>query len=304
MDRSLSITTLTRLCDELEQVLTHHSKANLFQLPTLASSSQTSNTISEREDASPTKTSSATCSKGNTEWIGPPPPILHCRRRSFVTDPTTVLAAVQRRIAALTYNHLGTPFFNINKRASGRSLASVACAMHVACLPIKCLEAVVLAMWMLGEAGAIGIERIPIAFKTRVVVSSSPIVARPGSGDDEDAVDSGSDETVGIYRHIVLAVAVAGEDGESWGALGLSRRPDLMDKPARFPSLAALLDEFIASYNNNYHQVLKVKIGLPAPHDMTTCTTKIAWKVYFLFITSVLGKGLINAIHTVLEPAP
>ena len=67
-------------------------------------------------------------------------------------------------------------------------------------------------------------------------------------------------------RHIVLAVRHP-QTG-SWGALGLSRRTELMDKPLTYSSLADLLADYVASYQKWWHTVLRIRIGLPVPHDV------------------------------------
>ncbi len=67
-------------------------------------------------------------------------------------------------------------------------------------------------------------------------------------------------------RHIVLAVRHP-ETGR-WGALGLSRRAELMDKPLIYSSLADLLAAYVASYKQWWHAVLRIRIGLPVPHDV------------------------------------
>lgn len=40
-----------------------------------------------------------------------------------------------------------------------------------------------------------------------------------------------------------------------------------MWKLLAFPSLSALLMDFVAVYNNLHHSVTKVRIGLPVPHN-------------------------------------
>jgi len=75
-----------------------------------------------------------------------------------------------------------------------------------------------------------------------------------------------SDKDVCFCRHIVLAVRHP-ETGR-WGALGLSRRVELMDKPLIYSSLADLLAAYVASYKQWWHTVLRIRIGLPVPHDV------------------------------------
>ena len=53
-----------------------------------------------------------------------------------------------------------------------------------------------------------------------------------------------------------------------WGALGLSRRAELMDKPLIYSSLADLLADYVSSYKQWWHTVLRIRIGLPVPHDV------------------------------------
>ena len=67
------------------------------------------------------------------------------------------------------------------------------------------------------------------------------------------------------YRHIVLAVHDAAT--ASWGALGISRRRELAYKPLDCPGLPALVAAFAQGYALWGHEVVKVRVGLPAPHD-------------------------------------
>lgn len=63
-----------------------------------------------------------------------------------------------------------------------------------------------------------------------------------------------------VYRHIVLAVHHL--PSGRYGALGLSRRSELMYKPLRFSSLAELVGDFKAGYERWWHQLLKVSSGV------------------------------------------
>jgi hypothetical protein len=77
------------------------------------------------------------------------------------------------------------------------------------------------------------------------------------------------------YRHIVLAV----RDTHSglWGALGLSRRRELAYKPLAHPRLSGLVADYAAGYEKWRHQVVKVRAGLPAPHD-PRCGAPVCWR--------------------------
>ncbi|RXN37932.1 vasohibin-1 [Labeo rohita] len=75
------------------------------------------------------------------------------------------------------------------------------------------------------------VERFPLSFKTQF---------------------SGSH-----FRHIVLGV----HSGGRFGALGISRREDLMYKPLEYKTLTDLLQEFQVAYRRYWHTLCKVKIG-------------------------------------------
>ncbi|MGH0122204.1 UNVERIFIED_CONTAM: hypothetical protein FKN15_026325 [Acipenser sinensis] len=118
-------------------------------------------------------------------------------------------------------------------------------------LPIKCLEAVILGIYLTN--GLTSMERFPISFKTQF---------------------SGN-----YFHHVVLGVYCNGR----YGSLGMSRRPDLMDKPLAFRTLSELIFEFEDSYHKYLHTVKKVKIGLYVPHDPHVFQP-IEWK--YLVLTS------------------
>lgn len=114
-------------------------------------------------------------------------------------------------------------------------------------LPIKCFEAFLIGLYL--TTGIIGLHRFNISFKTRF-----------------NSV---------VYRHVILGVKF----GQTYGALGISRRSDLAYKPlnGKFNSLSKLIEEFICAYQNYGHTVLRVKIGFPVIHDLKSLIT-INWK--------------------------
>jgi hypothetical protein len=113
-------------------------------------------------------------------------------------------------------------------------------------LPIKCLEAVFLALYL--TAGMKDLDRIPVGFKTCVHGAS--------------------------YRHIVLAIRH--RPSKLWGAVGLSRRPELMFKELRFDSLAALLEDFKLSYERWWHTLQKVPSRPPPGLRLATYASHAA----------------------------
>ncbi|KAK0131979.1 Vasohibin-2 [Merluccius polli] len=145
------------------------------------------------------------------------------------------LLAVQNYMKTLQYNHTGTQFFEIKKSRPLCGLMETAREMIRESLPIKCLEAVILGVYLTN--GLTSLERFPISFKTQF---------------------SGH-----CFHHVVLGVYCNGR----YGSLGMSRRRDLMDKPLAHRTLGELVAEFESSYKRYQHTLKKVKIGLYVPHD-------------------------------------
>eukprot|EP00842_Homolaphlyctis_polyrhiza_P006069 jgi/Hompol1/6463/HPOL_003433-RA len=148
-------------------------------------------------------------------------------------------------IQSLSYNYIGEPFFTIKKTSSMRNLMRLAQDIIHHALPIKCLEAVILGVYLTAKFE--DLQRMTVSFKSECEGQ--------------------------IHRHIVLVIKL----GDQWGAIGLSRRPDLMNKSITFPSLSELMLDFKTSYERNLHHLLKIKLGLPAPHSITS-NERIIWK--------------------------
>ncbi|KAJ8377783.1 hypothetical protein AAFF_G00253990 [Aldrovandia affinis] len=145
------------------------------------------------------------------------------------------LHAIQCYMKMLQYNHTGTQFFEIRKSRPLSGLMETAREMTRESLPIKCLEAVILGIYLTN--GLTSVERFPISFKTQF------------SGNH--------------FHHVVLGVYCNGR----YGTLGMSRRTDLMDKALTFRTLSELVFDFEESYRRYQHTIKKVKIGLYVPHD-------------------------------------
>ena len=67
-------------------------------------------------------------------------------------------------------------------------------------------------------------------------------------------------------------------DNMHWGAIGISRLSDLMYKNPSFTSLADLVEEFLKSYKNYYHDVIEISLGLPFTRDGVS-ETPLIWKL-------------------------
>lgn len=159
------------------------------------------------------------------------------------------LEMIHNYLQQLQYNHTGTQFFEIKKWRPLSGLMDTAREMIKESLPIKCLEAVIVGLYL--TCGMTELQRFTISFKTQF---------------------NGH-----YYRHVVLGIHHNGK----FGTLGLSRRDDLMFKPLKFKSLWELLEDFTKSYNNYLHTVKKIKLSLPVVHDIHSCE-RIQWKYLIL----------------------
>ena len=100
-------------------------------------------------------------------------------------------------------------------------------------LPIKCMEAVILGIYLTN--GIPGLGRFPINFKSEVA-EVSLLKGRK------------------FYYHVVLGLTYKGK----FGALGLSRRRTLMYKPLEYSSLHNLVEDYEQAYTSCGHTLLKV----------------------------------------------
>uniref|UniRef100_A0A3Q3VT17 Uncharacterized protein n=1 Tax=Mola mola TaxID=94237 RepID=A0A3Q3VT17_MOLML len=161
-------------------------------------------------------------------------------------QPTTTvpqrLEAIQKYIREL-YNHTGTQFFEI-KKSRPLTLMDIAKEMTREALPIKCLEAVILGYLTNNMPG---VERFPLSFQSYF------------SGNQ--------------FHHIVLGV----HSGGRFGALGISRREDLMFKPLELRTLMDLVQDFEGAYRGYWHTLRKVRIGQYVSHNPHS-VEQIEWK--------------------------
>ncbi|XP_027274502.1 tubulinyl-Tyr carboxypeptidase 2 isoform X4 [Cricetulus griseus] len=169
------------------------------------------------------------------------------------------LQAIQNYMKTLQYNHTGTQFFEIRKMRPLSGLMETAKEMTRESLPIKCLEAVILGIYLTN--GQPSIERFPISFKTYF---------------------SGN-----YFHHVVLGIYCNGY----YGSLGMSRRAELMDKPLTFRTLSDLVFDFEDSYKKYLHTVKKVKIGLYVPHEPHSFQP-IEWKQLVLNVSKMLRSDI------------
>ncbi|WIA10257.1 hypothetical protein OEZ85_010457 [Tetradesmus obliquus] len=160
------------------------------------------------------------------------------------------LQAVQELISSLQYNHAHGYYYDVSKARPLSAILATAAGILSDPLPIKCIEAVFLGLLLTQGWGQGELQRLPVGFKSM--------------GPNRQ-----------VYRHIVLAV----HDPSSglFGALGISRRANLMYKPLAFDSLAALLADYQEAYRGWGHSVVKVRVGLPVEHD-ASYTGPVCWR--------------------------
>ncbi len=175
----------------------------------------------------------------------PKVPVPNLPNFSHGMDISLKLELVQKYLSELKYNHTGTQFFEIRKDRPLCGLMESAKEMIRESLPIKCLEATVLALHLTN--GIPGLQRFTIGFKTKI--------------------------NTAWLSHVVLGVYYNGK----FGALGLSRRDDLMYKPLKFTTLYDLIENYKTCYNKYFHVLKKVKISCPITHDPHSYE-RINWK--------------------------
>lgn len=180
------------------------------------------------------------------------PSIALAKERGRVVE---YLTEVQKYMTRLTYNHTGTQFFETRPNSSMITLMDTARSMVREALPIKCMEAIVLSIYLTNGVPCLG--RFPINFKSELPQ------ARLG----------GNRDTRRYFYHVVLGMTY----GSKFGATGLSRRTTLMDKPLEYSSLFDLIEEFDKCYKDCGHRLIKVRVGGLVSHDPHSITT-IPWK--------------------------
>ncbi|KAG0629661.1 hypothetical protein M758_1G120200 [Ceratodon purpureus] len=116
--------------------------------------------------------------------------------------------------------------------------------------PIKCVEAVFIALYL--TAGLQSVERIPLGFKTQFANQ--------------------------VFQHVVLLVQYKGK----YGAFGISRSPDLMNKDLCFDSMSSIIENFKTAYEETDHTILNLQIGLPVEHDVMSGNF-VCWEHLLLY---------------------
>eukprot|EP00696_Hemimastix_kukwesjijk_P016240 gnl/Hemi2/4618_TR1599_c0_g1_i1.p1 gnl/Hemi2/4618_TR1599_c0_g1~~gnl/Hemi2/4618_TR1599_c0_g1_i1.p1 ORF type:complete len:243 (+),score=44.92 gnl/Hemi2/4618_TR1599_c0_g1_i1:646-1374(+) len=150
------------------------------------------------------------------------------------------LQAMQKYICSFQYNHTPEWYFNPKKQRTLDQLIDTADTMMREGLPIKCKDAVFMALNLTQD--------LPELLRVSVIFNSKM--------------------NNRMFGHIVLAVRYEGR----WGSLGLSRRKELMYKPLMYKSLPDLIQDYIHAYEQWGHKVIDCRLSLPIfPHSSHIC---------------------------------
>ena len=172
---------------------------------------------------------------------------------------------VQCFLNKLQYNHLGIQFFNVKTRRPVYRLAELARDIIKNPLPIKCLEAVIVAIYLTSSIDSL--QRFAIRFKSRFQNK--------------------------VHRHIVLGLYWHSQS--FFGAIGLSRRSNLMDKPMKYKSLSDLIFDYRASYSECYHCLTKVKLSSAITSNMQS-SDQINWSYYAIPMFKTSEEDIIKSL--------
>lgn len=202
--------------------------------------------------------------KDNPSLPPPPPeprlPDLHCT--PLVRQKVT---SIQRFVESFEYNYTGQPFVRMLRSRGMSHIASCAKQIIRAALPIQCVEAVFLGCILTAELKTV--DRVPLSFKSKM-------------GDT-------------YHRHIVLAL----RHDNKWGAIGISRRSNLMNKDFRFDTLSQLVENFEKSYESCFHKLLVVYVGLPFSHDVHS-DMPIKWRAVRVSLNPQYRNHMIEQLET------
>ena len=147
---------------------------------------------------------------------------------------------VQLYMKSLHYNFTGLQFYDINKQRAIKSLLEIAKDMIKFSLPIKCLEAVILGIYLTNPCPN-QLVRFTLSFKSRC----------------ESTKSSHYHVLLGVYLHKL-----------GYGCIGMSRKDTLMYKKlGEFNSLDKLIENIKESYEEVGHRLERVSFGLPVTHD-------------------------------------
>jgi len=143
------------------------------------------------------------------------------RRSPSIEHIQSYLNKITKYFNQLQYNHTGTQLFDIHKNSGFSRLMESAKLMVTYSLPIKCMEAVILSIYLTNQVSRL--VRFPVTFKS----SHNGI----------------------FYYHIVLGLIFDGK----FGSVGLSRKSNLMGTSGVLTTLG-----LIKYVHSNYDMVISL----------------------------------------------
>ncbi|BBM96985.1 tubulinyl-Tyr carboxypeptidase [Marchantia polymorpha subsp. ruderalis] len=159
--------------------------------------------------------------------------------------PRSKLKAVKQFLSSFEYKQTPATHFNTHKLRPLTRIMDTARMIIYSPQPIKCVEAVFLALYL--TAGIPDCDRTPLGFKTSL---------------------NGQ-----VFQHIVLLVQYGGK----FGAFGISRQADLMNKDLTFNSISDIVGNYKAAYEASGHTILKIRVGLPVEHRIQS-PNYVCWR--------------------------
>ena len=226
--------------------------------------------------------------------LGAPLPLRTLPPNLSTLSPRLLLRYVESVLRQLQYNYTSVNYFNIRKDRPLGSIMDTAKQILRDQLPIKCVEAVFLALYLTANHRAI--DRIPVAFKTKLVgmnratKSNSKNSNSFSSATAQPQLESDSQQPLRQqqkqqqqqqhfqaqeYRHIVLILHH--KLSNKFASLGTSRRPELASKDFLFASLSEVLSEYRRCYAKWRHKIVSIKLGLPVEHAIHS-RAPVCWR--------------------------
>ena len=90
----------------------------------------------------------------------------------------------------------------------------------------------------------------------------------------------------------------------NFGAVGISRRNTLMDKPCKYPSLVSLVMEYEKQYALIGHRLASVKVGLPISYDKAHAAVVPCWRFLTVKLPLIRPADLPNQASPTPPPNP
>lgn len=168
---------------------------------------------------------------------------------------------MQDFINSFKYNFCPGYHFNVNKHRSFSRIVATAREMIRESLPIKCIEAVFICLYL--TCGWVGVDRIPLSFKTSCRGQVYRCLEFFALRNYEPS--SSSSHELCVWRHIVLVIYHRSTN--RFGVVGISRRQNLMYKDLTFHSISEVVSNFRESYEVWGHILHRLHLGLSVSHD-------------------------------------